>query len=148
MSDIVRVGIGLALLIAANITLGSTGAILSGDFDLQRFRTGIVKGLLVALSLVAIYWAGNLNPDLLVLDTGASTLNLLDAVYVLMIAAFVHYGYDIIQKLKCVLMPSESPIEGTPEGVPEGVPEEPGASAELAGDPDIFAPPKKEDNHV
>ena len=72
MTDIaiVRLGIGLVLLIAANIALGSVNAFMEGTWDMMKFRNGCIKGGVVAASLIAVYYAGWLNPDLLVIEIG------------------------------------------------------------------------------
>ena len=46
MTDIaiVRLGIGLVLLIAANIALGSVNAFMEGTWDMMKFRNGCIKG--------------------------------------------------------------------------------------------------------
>ena len=54
MTDIaiVRLGIGLVLLIAANIALGSVNAFMEGAWDMMKFRNGCIKGGVVAASLI------------------------------------------------------------------------------------------------
>lgn len=100
---IVRVGLGLVLLIAANIGLGSTGAIIGGTWDRVKFRNGCIKGGIVALALVAVWFAGYLNPDLFVAEADGQQVNLMAAVYVAMLAAFAAYAVDVIKKLKDML---------------------------------------------
>ena len=54
MTDIaiVRLGIGLVLLIAANIALGSVNAFMEGTWDMMKFRNGCVahRGVLRRLA--------------------------------------------------------------------------------------------------
>lgn len=102
-----RIAAGLALLIFANIALGSTDALINGNFDAGRFRTGILKGLIVFLALLAVYLAGLMNPDLMVLETGESQINLSSGIYLLLIAAFTAYGIDILKKLRRILLQTQ-----------------------------------------
>ena len=97
MTDIaiVRLGIGLVLLIAANIALGSVNAFMEGAWDMMKFRNGCIKGGVVAASLIAVYYAGWLNPDLLVIEAEGQTVNLM--------AAFTAYAVDVLKKLKDML---------------------------------------------
>ena len=64
----IRLAVGLVLLIAANIALGSINAIIACEWDLVKFRNGCIKGGVIALALVAVYFAGYLNPDLMVVE--------------------------------------------------------------------------------
>ena len=104
MPDILRIGAGLILVIAANIALGSIGAVLGQSFDKATFWKGMAKGGIVALSVLAVYVAGSLNPGLLVIDAGGGQVNLRDAVNLVMLAAYVSYGADVIGKLKDALL--------------------------------------------
>ena len=99
MTDIaiVRLGIGLVLLIAANIALGSVNAFMEGTWDIMKFR-GVV-----AASLIAVYYAGWLNPDLLVIEAEGQTVNLMTAVHIALLAAFTAYAVDVLKKLKDML---------------------------------------------
>ena len=100
---IVRVGLGLVLLIVANIGLGSTGAIIDGTWDRVKFRNGCIKGAIVALALVAVWFAGYLNPDLFVVEADGQQVNLMTAVYVALLAAITAYAVDVVKKLKDML---------------------------------------------
>lgn len=122
---IVRLAVGLLLLILANIALGSMGALVEGTFDWVRFRKGAIRGGIVLLALVAVYFAGYLNPDLLVIDTGGgTTLNLMDAIYALFLAAFTLYAIDVMRKLKTAFtttIPSEDkPLDADAESLEGG----------------------------
>ena len=52
----IRLAVGLVLLIAANIALGSINAIIACEWDLVKFRNGCIKGGVIALALVC--WLG------------------------------------------------------------------------------------------
>ena len=100
---VVKLATGLLLLIAANIALGSINAIIAGTWDLVKFRNGCIKGLVVAVALLAVYMAGFLNPDLMVVDVDGQKVNLMTAVTLTMLAAFTVYAVDVIKKLKDML---------------------------------------------
>lgn len=65
---IIRLAAGLVLLIAANIALGSINAIIAGEWDRAKFRNGCIKSAVVAMALIAVYFSGYLNPDLMVVE--------------------------------------------------------------------------------
>lgn len=99
----IRLAAGLILVILANIALGSTSAIIDGDWDKVKFRNGCIKGGVVAVALIAVYFAGYLNPNLMVVDIDGQTVNLMTAVSLVMLAAFTAYAVDVIKKLKDML---------------------------------------------
>ena len=90
----IRLAVGLVLLIAANIALGSINAIIACEWDLVKFRNGCIKGGVIALALIAVYFAGYLNPDLMVVEVSGQTVNLMTAVSLVMLAAFTAYAVD------------------------------------------------------
>lgn len=99
----IRLAAGLILVILANIALGSTSAIIEGNWDKVKFRNGCIKGGVVAVALIAVYFAGYLNPNLMVIDIDGQTVNLMTAVSLVMLAAFTAYAVDVIKKLKDML---------------------------------------------
>lgn len=99
----IRLAAGLILVILANIALGSTSAIIEGDWDKVKFRNGCIKGGVVAVALIAVYFAGYLNSNLMVVDIDGQTVNLMTAVSLVMLAAFTAYAVDVIKKLKDML---------------------------------------------
>lgn len=100
---IIKLGAGLLLLIVANIILGSVGAAISKTWDWTKFWNGVTKGIAITAALVAVYYAGYLNPDLLVIETGGQTVNLMTAIYITLMAAFTVYAVDVVKKLKEML---------------------------------------------
>ena len=88
--DIIRLGLGLLLLIVVNIVLGSVDAWLSGEFDKPKFRRGIAKGAIVALCF---------NPAVVAISINGQAVNLLTAVYLVIMAGFLFYAYEVIGKL-------------------------------------------------
>ena len=115
----IRLAVGLVLLIAANIALGSINAIIACEWDLVKFRNGCIKGGVIALALIAVYFAGYLNPDLMVVEVSGQTVNLMTAVSLVMLAAFTAYAVDVIGKLKDMLLTATPGTDQTPAALPE-----------------------------
>ena len=116
---IIRLAAGLVLLIAANIALGSINAIIDGEWDQTKFRNGCIKRAVVAAALVAVYFAGYLNPDLMVVEVDGQTVNLMTAVSLAMLAAFTAYAVDVLKKLKDMLSTATPGTDQTPAALPE-----------------------------
>ena len=136
----IRLAAGLILVILANIALGSTGAIIEGDWDKVKFRNGCIKGGVVAVSLIDVYFAGYLNPNLMVVDIDGQTVNLMTAVSLVMLAAFTAYSVDVIKKLKDML------TDTTPGSNDLTPPSEP-VELEESTDVDERVKIKEEDEH-
>lgn len=116
----IRLAVGLVLLIAANIALGSINAIIACEWDLVKFRNGCIKGGVIALSLIAVYFAGYLNPDLMVVEVSGQTVNLMTAVSLVMLAAFTAYAVDVLKKLKDMLSTTTPGADAAPTALPSG----------------------------
>lgn len=97
--NIVNIAIGLVLLMSGNILLGSTEAGLNGEFNLEKFIKGIVKAVAVALTLVLIYTAGVLNPEVIQIDLNGSSVNLVDGVNLLLTYWAWIYAKEVFKKL-------------------------------------------------
>lgn len=117
---IIRLAAGLVLLIAANIALGSINAIIDGEWDQTKFRNGCIKSAVVAAALVAVYFAGYLNPDLMVVEVDGQTVNLMTAVSLAMLAAFTAYAVDVLKKLKDMLSTATPGADAAPAALPSG----------------------------
>lgn len=101
--NIIKLGAGLLLLILANIALGSVRAVIERTFDKTKLINGMMKGGIISAVLIAVYLSGWLNPDLLVIDADGESINLMTAIYLLLLAAFAFYAIDILKKLKQIL---------------------------------------------
>lgn len=97
--DALHLGIGLLVLIFVNIILGSIDAFLSGNFDRGKFLRGIIKGIIVALCFAATYLVGWLTPSVLAISINGQAVNLLTAVYLVIMAGFLFYAKEVIMKL-------------------------------------------------
>ena len=78
-----------------------------------------IKGCVIALALIAVYFAGYLNPDLMVVEVSGQTVNLMTAVSLVMLAAFTAYAVDVIGKLKDMLLTATPGTDQTPAALPE-----------------------------
>ena len=124
---IIRLAIGLVLLVAVNVVLGSLNALFDGTFDRIKCRNGVIKGIIIAACFVAFYVAGRLNPDIVAIDIDGETVNVATAANLAMVTAYVLYAKDVFSKL--VL----SKTSGTPEQTGGTTPpalEEPADAAE------------------
>ena len=115
--DIIRLGLGLLLLIVVNIVLGSIDAMLSSEWDKPKFWRGVTKGAIVALCFAITYLVGWLNPDVVAISINGQAVNLLTAVYLVIMAGFLFYAYEVIGKLagfvKGKLKTGEHTLDGT-----------------------------------
>lgn len=109
MSAVLRLGGGLALLIAANVALGSVKAIIAREFDFKIFWKGLIKGLIVAFAFAAVYLSGYLNPELVVLRFEDQTVNLQTAVYLVLLTGFTYYAGAVLKKLKALVTGKKKP---------------------------------------
>ena len=95
--------IGLIILIAVNIILGSLAAMFGGSFDWQRFRKGIFKGGIIFACLALVYLAGWLNQDIIAFEVSGQTVNLMQATYLVIFAGYIYYGTNVITKYYKIL---------------------------------------------
>jgi hypothetical protein len=117
---IIRLAAGLVLLIAANIALGSINAIIAGKWDRAKFRNGCIKSAVVAMALIAVYFAGYLNPNLMVVEVDGQTVNLMTAVSLSILSAFTVYAIDVLKKLKDMLSTATPGADAAPAALPAG----------------------------
>lgn len=114
-TSIIHLAVGLVLLVAVNIVLGSLNALFDGSFDKVKLRNGIIKGIIVAACFIAFYMAGYLNPDIIAIEVDGQTVNLMTASNLALLTAYVLYAKDVFVKLKNLIL---SKTSGTP---PEGL---------------------------
>lgn len=100
---VLRLGGGLLLLLAANIALGTLNAVMAGAWNKKTFLGGLVKAAVVTAAFAAVYCAGRLNPELVVIEVGGRTVDLGTAVYLVLLAGYVCYGTKVLKKLKFIL---------------------------------------------
>ena len=109
-TSIIHLAVGLVLLVAVNIVLGSLNALFDGSFKV-KLRNGIIKGIIVAACFIAFYMAGWLNPDIIAIDVDGQTVNLMTASNLALLTAYVLYAKDVFVKLKNLIL---SKTSGTP----------------------------------
>ncbi len=111
----INLAFGLLILIGANILLGSMNAIFDGDFDIKTFFTGFLKGILVTVCAVGLYFAGMLNPDLVAVNVGGEELNILTAVNAAVLAGYYLYARQVFNKLSYMLSNATLEVPETDE---------------------------------
>lgn len=99
----VKAGIGLLFLIVVNIVLGGLQAKIENDFDWNTMKNGIIKGLVTCVCIVVVYFVGLLNYDIVAVSIGGVEMNLAVAVTTMVMASFVWYAYQVVQKISNVL---------------------------------------------
>ncbi|MEG1593614.1 MAG: hypothetical protein RR350_04325 [Oscillibacter sp.] len=97
--EILMLAVGLAVLIVVNIILGCVSALFEQAFDKQRLFRGVVKGLIVAVCFGLVYLVGWLNPDVVAVTIDGTAVNLLMAVYMILMAGFLFYAKEVCLKL-------------------------------------------------
>jgi len=90
---------GLVCVMAANILLGTTAAMLAGEFNREKFADGLRKILPVLGGLGLMFAAAKLNGEVVVLDTGVGSLTLMDGLHMVLLAGFGFYGAQALEKL-------------------------------------------------
>lgn len=90
---IIRLAIGLVLLVAVNVVLGSLNALFDGTFDRIKCRNGVIKGIIIAACFVAFYVAGRLNPDIVAIDIDGETVNVATAANLAMVTAYFPHSH-------------------------------------------------------
>lgn len=103
-TSIIHLAVGLVLLVAVNIVLGSLNALFDGSFDKVKLRNGIIKGIIVAACFIAFYMAGYLNPDIIAIEVDEQTVNLMIASNLALLTAYVLYAKDVFVKLKNLIL--------------------------------------------
>ncbi len=91
-TSIIHLAVGLVLLVAVNIVLGSLNALFDGSFDKVKLRNGTIKGIIA-------------------IDVDGQTVNLMTASNLALLTAYVLYAKDVFVKLKNLIL---SKTSGTP----------------------------------
>lgn len=96
------VGAMLAVM-AGNIILGSTTAIIEKTFDWKVLFRGIFKAIIIGLGCGAMYLSAVLRPDIFVATIAGAEVNLIGGMELLFTAGIVLYGSACLIKLKDIL---------------------------------------------
>lgn len=97
----VNVLFSLALVILANMLLGSVTSIINKKFNWKKLNNGIIKGAVVLVSIGLLWLAGLLNPDVIILDEWTITMG----VELITLSSFIWYAAQAILKLKNIMYP-------------------------------------------
>ena len=101
----INLTIGILIFMMANVTLGSVNSFFDGSFNKVKFFTGIWKALIILVVYIAVYFAGTLNPNVIVMEIDGVSANVTTAIYIVGMTGFVLYAKQIIEKLKVLLTP-------------------------------------------
>lgn len=97
--QIVRIACGLVLLMVGNILLGSIEAWLNQQFDRKKFLQGVIKAVVVALSLCLVYIAGLLNMEVITVDINGENVNLITGINLVLTLSAGWYAKEFFVKL-------------------------------------------------
>ena len=95
--------IGLGCVMLSNILLGTSLATLKKQFNKKTFLNGIIKAVLIIVSVLAMYLCSYLNPDIMVANINGQEVNLISGMELIFIAGIVFYGFKSLLKLKDLL---------------------------------------------
>lgn len=87
-------------LIVAHIAIGSIRALIAREWKWKTFWNGVIKGAIVIFAFVAVWFAGWLNPALVVVEIDGQTVNLETAVSMVLLSGFTYYAVKVIKQLK------------------------------------------------
>lgn len=99
----INIIIGLICVMASNIFLGTSLATLKKNFNKVTFINGIVKAVLIVISVGAMYLCSYLNPDIMVANVNGQDVNLISGMELLFIAGIMLYGFKSLVKLRDLL---------------------------------------------
>ena len=95
--------IGLVCVMLANVLLGTSIAKIKKEFNKEKFLNGLLKCLLVIISIGLMYACSYLNPEIMVANINGQEVNLISGMEVIFIAGIVFYGFQSLIKLRDLL---------------------------------------------
>lgn len=98
-----KIIIGLICVMISNILLGTSLATLKKNFNKTVFVNGIIKAILIAFSIGAMYLCSYLNPDIMIANVNGQDVNLISGMELLYIAGIMLYGLKSLVKLRDLL---------------------------------------------
>ena len=87
----------------SNILLGTSLAKLKKKFNKKTFLNGIVKAILIIVSIGAMYLCSYLNPNIIVANINGRAVSLITGMETIFIAGIIYYGFESLNKLKDLL---------------------------------------------
>lgn len=106
--------IGLFALMLSNIVLDVTIKTFTEQFDFKSFFKIILKSMIILIASLLIYYAGYLNPTILVVTLNNVEMNLVDSLKMIYIAGIMFYGFNCIKKLSKLISDNEIDINSVP----------------------------------
>lgn len=100
-----NVVIGLLIFMSVNVVLGSVNSIFEKTFDYKKCLKGVVKAIVIVGCYYAVYYAGTLNQDIMILKINEVDVNIVTAIYMTSVVGFIAYGKQIIEKLSKFVTP-------------------------------------------
>jgi len=97
--EIICLGLGLMILIAVNIVLGSLSAIFQNEFCPQKLKQGIIKAGIVAICFAATYLVGYLNPNIVAVEVNGVQVSVKTGIDLVVLVGYYHYAKQVIEKL-------------------------------------------------
>lgn len=102
--------IALLLVIFSNNLLGSCKSIIEGTYDKTVAILGIKKGIIVSTSMILVYIAGILVPDITLTAIEGVELTLNQAVQYILTGGFAYYAALVVKKLiEIIQVPTSGP---------------------------------------
>lgn len=96
----VKIVIGLVCVMVSNILLGTSLAKLKENFNKEKMLKGILKCVLIIVSVCLMYLCGYLNPEIMVANINGQEVNLASGMEFLFVAGIITYGMQSLIKLK------------------------------------------------
>lgn len=103
MENMVKIILGLCCVMLSNILLGTSIATLQKQFNKKTFLKGLLKALLIVISVVAMYICSALNPNIMVANINGQEVNLISGMELIFVAGIIMYGFKSLVKLKDLL---------------------------------------------
>lgn len=98
-----KIIIGLICVMTSNILLGTSLATLKKEFNSKTLKNGIVKAVLIVISVGAMYLCSFLNPNIMIANVNGQDVNLISGMELLFIASIMLYGFKSLVKLRDLL---------------------------------------------
>lgn len=106
-TQMINLTIALLVFMSGNVMLGSVNSLFDGSFDKAKFWKGLGKATVVLICYVCIYYAGSLNPDIIVMKINDIDVNMLTAIYISVVGGYVAYGAQLTKKLVELVVPKK-----------------------------------------
>ncbi len=99
----IKIVIGLASVMLANICFGITLAKIKKEFKREKLLNGVIKYIGILLGVLFMLLAGYLNQDIVVATMDNINVNLMTCLKILFISGITYYGIEDLNKLRDLL---------------------------------------------